>query len=536
MNEQDVDTSRVLNALRRRRKALVALGLAGLVVGAALAFIVPALPSATAVVLLPDQVTEVPGTPTPDVKTQIVLAESTPVLTTAISRSGIATTPRTLRRHLDVVANSSDVLSITAAARTGPQAIELANAVARSYVSYVTTTDDTSAGSSIAGLQSEVQSLSGQLHSVQGQIAHLQGVLAGRSVAPSNRPKDVAALSSLQGEEASITLQINSLDNEITDARLGSVLAAGSVRVLQPATSANHSSLLRPLIFALAGAVAGFVLAFLLVVLGATRRRQLYRRSEIAATVGLPVVASVSAGRCKSTGEWNRAIEEEPLPRDEWNLARALAVIGIDGPGSTCSAAVLVLAGDRRALSVPVRLAAAAARRGVSSALVLVGADIPDELRAACTLSGRSERPALLATFDSEERYLNARDSSATIVATALGQEKPELRALPGLGVGVLAVTAGFASGDDLARLALAASGAGLEIRGVVVVNPDDRDVSIGAVTGSEVPTDSLVSRTPAPTLSAPTSRRLSADNADDARSRNYLSPKMIAERGAGSW
>jgi hypothetical protein len=72
-----------------------------------------------------------------------------------------------------------------------------------------------------------------------------------------------------------------------------------------------------------------------------------------------------------------------------------------------------------------------------------------------------------------------------TISLFVVDSSSPEVR--PFGGPNVLSLSAGVATADDLARLALAAADAAQAVDGILVVNPEPNDVTTGAITDGEV-------------------------------------------------
>lgn len=478
MNEQDLDVRRTAAAIRRAKRMVVALAVAGAAAGVGLAMARPGPDQATAIVLLPGVLTQAPGSTTPDVQTQVVLAESTPVLLAAIQHTHTSMSPATLRKHLKVTTSSPEVLSVMVQTRTGAQAERLANAIATSYVSYVTTSGTTGAGSSIAGLNTEVHQLTLQSNSAHSEVGRLEAALKGNSLTANARQQDAAAIASLENEQSSLNVQISSLNSQIGQARLNTILANGSVRVLQRAVTYVDTAPLRMALFGGGGLVIGLVAGVWWAILRAGRRRRLYRRADLAAAVGLPVVASLGVGRVRRTGDWHRLLERPPSSVDAWNLRRVLHLLDVDGPDAKARAHVLTLDGDRAAAAVAALLAAAAARRGVPTALVYNGPKVPAALRAACATPNRAQRPPTLTV--AQPGADATPPARLTVVGlTVAPRDAGEASALQP-GRAFIGVTAGYATSDDVARLALAASDGGLEPVGLIVVNPDDRDATIG--------------------------------------------------------
>jgi capsular polysaccharide biosynthesis protein len=129
MRERPLDSRRSLKIVRRY---LTAVGIAtalGLVAGAMYTVFDLPMHASTALVALP-------GT-TDDTATQILIADSRPVLSHALRDARPAVSLQTMRSRVHVTSLIPTVLSITAQAATVSQAESMANAVADSYVAYV---------------------------------------------------------------------------------------------------------------------------------------------------------------------------------------------------------------------------------------------------------------------------------------------------------------------------------------------------------------------------------------------------------------
>jgi capsular polysaccharide biosynthesis protein len=122
--------SRPVQTLRRYKRLIGLVAAVGLLVGAAYTVLYPPLRSSTALVILPGSAASVP--------TQVVIAESDPVLSAALPQVSPPVSVAGLRHEIQVKATTSYVLSVTANGRTAAEAEQTANAVAESYINYVT--------------------------------------------------------------------------------------------------------------------------------------------------------------------------------------------------------------------------------------------------------------------------------------------------------------------------------------------------------------------------------------------------------------
>jgi capsular polysaccharide biosynthesis protein len=171
MSEQALDLRRSLHIVREHVIAVGAVALVGLIAGAGYSIVRPPMLSSTALVVL--------SPATKDVPTQVVIADSEPVLAGALRRIHPALTWQALRNQVQVRNMTSDIISISARAKTAAQAEDIANAVAASYVGYV------SPARAAREVQAQVRPLqsattaTGTKPSVQLAISALIGAAAG---------------------------------------------------------------------------------------------------------------------------------------------------------------------------------------------------------------------------------------------------------------------------------------------------------------------------------------------------------------------
>jgi capsular polysaccharide biosynthesis protein len=129
MSEQALDLKRSLQIVRQYVVAVAILAAVGVLAGAGYAKLKPPMVSSEAVVLLP--------TNTRDMPTQVLIAGSDHVLAGALRGIHPTVSLQTLRDRVDVRQLTSNALSVTAQAGYADQAEDIANAVADSYIAYV---------------------------------------------------------------------------------------------------------------------------------------------------------------------------------------------------------------------------------------------------------------------------------------------------------------------------------------------------------------------------------------------------------------
>jgi hypothetical protein len=186
---------------------------------------------------------------------------------------------------------------------------------------------------------------------------------------------------------------------------------------------------------------------------------------------------------------------------DVWALRRLLRQLPSADGSPHAAVKVLSFADDAIALAVGPQVATFAASMGTPTTL------LPDEgpavvhLRAACQTSHSPNRPVQLLTVDGENPDEVTEEAELAISVTAIQRNEPQLDD-SARDTTLLAVSSGFATVDDLARLALAAIDSGHPIDGIVVANPDPDDNTTGGV------------------IDAPAPRRLPAQSAAPGRAR----------------
>jgi capsular polysaccharide biosynthesis protein len=140
---QQLDVKKSWRAIRRHRTIVAAAAAIGLLGGIAYGLMVPAMHTATSLVVLPpppttDQATAT-GTGTQSIDTQVFIAESEPVLKSAGQNLNPAVSTDVVRDRVKVTAVTQDVIKIDAKGITPQQSMRLANAVAEVYLVFVTT-------------------------------------------------------------------------------------------------------------------------------------------------------------------------------------------------------------------------------------------------------------------------------------------------------------------------------------------------------------------------------------------------------------
>ncbi|MQA82462.1 MAG: hypothetical protein GEV10_29045 [Streptosporangiales bacterium] len=415
VSAQELDLSRSWGVLRRHHWAVAALFMVGMLAGLVAAIVFPAMPEGKALVVLPPPVVSNDDSedgPTQDIETQVLIANSGPVLQSAGQNVEPALDVKTMKERVKVIAVTQDILEIRAKGTSPEQATTLANAVADTYVFYVTDSN-----------------------------AQLPGDLG----------KKIGA------------------------------------RVLERATTTSGGDpYIHLAIFGLLGALGGGLIGSA-VILAVTRGdRRLRSRDEIADALGIPVVASISSHRPKDAGGWADLLDRyEPTAVDAWSLRKTFHHLGVDARSDdSVSMTVVSFADDAGALAIGPQLAAFASSIGIDTDLVV---------------DSRHEAVATLVAYDPTARVsaddAESAESDDGVADLSEGQGDPvALRVLvvvvdrgaPRLGdstpahLTLVAVSAGKATAEELARVAVATADDGRAIDGLVVADPDPTDRTTG--------------------------------------------------------
>lgn len=144
MSQQSLDLRRSVSVVRRHKILVVVITALGLSAGLGYAVLKPPMVTSEALVVLP-QAAALGGQPAPNggpgstgyMATQTVIASSDPVFSAALPSIKPVTSLTKLRTEITASGVTNSILSISATGSNAAQAEVTANAVARSYISYV---------------------------------------------------------------------------------------------------------------------------------------------------------------------------------------------------------------------------------------------------------------------------------------------------------------------------------------------------------------------------------------------------------------
>jgi capsular polysaccharide biosynthesis protein len=519
MAEQAMDVRSSAVFLRRRWRALAAVGVVGIALGVLYVNLVPSHVSSTTLVLLPESGASSPGA-AGQTETQVRIAHSTPVL----EKAGRSVTPVLSAAEVDqrviVQASTSRLIEIQASSRRAPQARALSQAVAEAYITTLQENAQSVAARPVEDLRSREAVLTEQMTALQSEIDATTERARGEEDADN---RDAQLLAQLTAEQADISLQLDRVKDDLAAYEMTN--ASAGTHIIQPAAPASGPSLLRRLIM---GAVVGALLAVagaaLVLLIRRLRDPRVHARDDLADAVGSSVLAEVPSRPQRSVAEWLAFFESyEASAVEAWAFRQVLRALvsplaphdpartgTLVSPGRVehpRSLTLIAFSGDQRGVAVGPQLAVYAASLGVATRFfVASGHDSTASLSAACATDRGSHLRAGLDLETGTDRVASPRsmdDTLArhadgplakpahrsielTIVLAVVDPAEPALRETPATGVTLLAISPGIATREELARLAVAVDDAGGQIDGVVVADPDPSDLTTGRRTLDE--------------------------------------------------
>jgi capsular polysaccharide biosynthesis protein len=313
--------------------------------------------------------------------------------------------------------------------------------------------------------------------------------------------------------EAKTPAQAEDIANAVADSYVD-LLTSGKLPgqavpadVLNPAIQATAvtSVPLRMAETALLGAILGAMVGAIITLAVSRSDRKLRERDEIAESIGVPVLASITTARPTDIAGWKKLLEEyEPGPVDAWRLRNVLQHLGLDsgtaGPHSVSSLAILSLSHDKKAFALGPQLAVFAASLGISTDLIIgpqQETNATAVLRAACaSVAVPSPRqPNLRVTVVDRQGYRLPLDAMLTIVVTVVDGKSPAFTGMMSTKATVLGVTSGVATAEQLARLAASAAADDHQVVAILVADPDPADHTTGRLAQLARPARRTVSK-----------------------------------------
>lgn len=502
MSEQVLDVKEAVSVLRRFWRTVAVFMLVGVLAATAYEFGRPVEFHATALVLLPDSggAGAQAVTQQNSVTTDAGIATSAAVLVPAGRQAAPSLSPTALARSVTATVDTGGVLAITARGPNARRAESLANAVAQRLVTFVTTGGLAASSHVTAGLQGESNQLNRQLAEVKTELAAAQRRLATEPVTSPSANQDAALVTSLTSEQATIGLELNSVKSQIAQAELSQLAVNQGTEVIQRATTASGLSAASAALVLVLGAVAGLLVGAVFVLARHRRDPRLSTRDAMAQAVGAPVLLALDVSPRRSGREWATLFEKaRPGASECWHVQRALHELDLEAHGAR-RVVLVAFHDDAAGVAQALEVVVAAACSGLDTVVSLVAeAGHADALQATCTRIEALDAPV--------RPHLRVRAfapaapgepvAGLTAAVFVVDRRQPKLATIDRReSVTVLSVSSGFATADELARLAIVAADSGEPVQALFLANPAPDDRTTGRLPDTAWPALALRRRT----------------------------------------
>lgn len=481
MSEQPLDLKAASRAVWKHRFLVAFFILLGACSGVAYAIKTPPEPIARALVLLPSSDVSGVGNVSPYTQTQIIIATSTPVLSAAGSSVRPRVSAGALHREVVATAESQSVLQIQVTNPSADLAVQLANAVANSYINY-SAKSAASTTALLAALQKSADQLTTRILGLQYQINSVTRKLRYEKLGSVAGQRDSAYLAGLQSLQQQLSAELDNINSQIVSTQVSGAENASATKVLQGASLVPGQPT-RSAVDVVMGVFVGLVAGSILALMITRRDHRLRFRDSIASAIGVPIIASADAKPCRTTREWRNLIDNyRPNPTETWNTRRILHRLHVLEDARRTDLCVVVLAGDAAAAAAAVKLAENIPLLSIPIRFTIGQHPSLSPLRAAYLARQRTEvRSRAKSSAPSPDLNPGAlSDPVAPVGLTLTAFDLASPNVAPLSGAAVLAVSAGFATGEALAKVALAASDAMSPLEGIIVVNADPADTTTG--------------------------------------------------------
>lgn len=481
MSEQPLDVVASFRVVRDHRWSCLLFVLLGLTASVGYLVVRPPLYSANSLVLFPGSSTASTSQTTPnDMSTFAQVATSSTVLTPAGRELHPALSLSTLQQRVKAEGVSTNVLKITTVGSTSVQAETLANAVANQLVNFEGDTGDLTDESALAGLREDATQLTKQINQLSGEITTATNRLAGEGRSSTAGIQDSALVATLSAEQDQATLQLDNVNTQIAEAELGTAMQG--IEVIQRATTANSPSILHKIYVAIIGTLGGLFVGTVLILMWHSRDRRLHTRDEVADALGIPVLISMTAPSPRQRiSDWVKLLKRySPSAAERWSVRQALGRLELDG--MPANLIVLAIAGDSASMAAAPQIAIILSTFGVPTGFVLSASHrFAAPLHSACKrLSGAGNDPRANLRILGDDSPEGDKTVSLIVRCIVVDGLRPTLPRLKAAGTTVLAVSPGFRTPEDLARVVIAAADVDMTVRGVVLTNPHPDDKTTG--------------------------------------------------------
>jgi hypothetical protein len=330
-----IDLQALVVSVRRRRRLWSAMALLGLLVGAAVAVLMPSPPTAMTKVLVAHEEDQ-PNDPGTLIRTDVQLLETTRIAESALQSLKSPEKPEDFMRDYRGTGLTNNLLQITVTGDSDAAAVARAKALADAFVAdHVKRERDTA--------KAEAKALLDQRDRMRSELAKVNKEIGNRS--PDSDPQASASIESLFARRAELNSRIADFDQRAAEARIGTPNVIAGTQIVDAPRAVRQSLPKSAATDAAIGLVLGLVLGLALAAVGVVVADRPVLRRDIAANLGASVIAELPrrsgrpgrrrrtrATRERLTATLARTVRDstEPVSLLELGCARSASVIALD--------------------------------------------------------------------------------------------------------------------------------------------------------------------------------------------------------------
>ncbi|MEV6395245.1 Wzz/FepE/Etk N-terminal domain-containing protein [Streptomyces sp. NPDC051907] len=447
-----LDLHALVVAVRRRRRLWCSMALLGLLVGAAVAVLLPPQPSAVTKVLVAHKEDQ-PNDPGTLIRTDVELLRTTRIADKALQALKSPEKPEDFMQDYGGVGLTNNLLQINATGDSDAQAVARAKALADAFVA-----DHVKRIQQAA--DAEAKTLLAQRDRMRDELAQVNKAIG--EGPPKSGPKASASMESLFARRAELTSRIADFGQRAAEARIGTPQLVAGTQIVDAPRAVRHSLPKTAVTNAAIGLVLGLVLGLAVAAVGTLVADRPVLRREIAANLGASVIAELPR---RSPLLWRRRRIRAARARLTTSLARTVR-------GSAEGVSLLELGSARSTGEIALDLAGELAADGpVSVVDALPGSQ----------LAGRRHKPGDPTVVSGERAAaLSPQERRLGVGSVAPGTAWTDLQYLGAQTV--LVVRAGHGSAAWLHTVARQLADQRIAVIGVVLIDPDPRDRTDGTL------------------------------------------------------
>ncbi|WP_369142315.1 Wzz/FepE/Etk N-terminal domain-containing protein [Streptomyces sp. R44] len=439
-------------AVRRRRRLWGSLALIGLLLGAALAILLPPRPTAVVKLLVAHQADQ-PSDPGTLIRTDVELLRTTRIASQALKSLGSPVKPEDFMKEYEGAGLTNNVLQISATGDSDAEAVARAGALADAFLAdHLSRIQETA--------NAEAKALLDQRDRMRDELAQVNKAIADGS--SDSGSKGSADSESLFARRAELTSRIADFDQRAAEARIGTPHLIAGTQIVDAPRAVRHSLAKTAAVNSVIGLVLGLALGLAVAAVGSVVADRPVLRRDIAANLGASIVAELPRRQARW---WGRRRNRAARARLTTSLARTLR-------GSAEPMSLLELGCARSASEIALGLGRALTAEGPM--VVVDGLPGPE-------LGDHRPEPGDPVVVSSERAAAGAhQERRLGVGSVAPGTAWTDLRHLGTRTV--LVVRAGHGSAAWLHTVARQLSEQRIAVIGVVLIDPDARDRTDGTL------------------------------------------------------